>query len=100
MGNDERYVVLQWFAWQAKHPREMDDPQVVWEAAWRLAAWHALRNNTDLGLGFAIQNLRRDVRELAETIERLERIAAAHRDAEIDAEIEAQSYYWHSDVQP
>jgi hypothetical protein len=92
-------IAQEFRSWARKQRRPDDDPE-PFEAGWQLGAWHALRNNTDLGLGFAIQNLRRDVRALTETIERLERIAAQNRDAEIDAELEAQSAYWHSEEVP
>src|SRR5215831_4469418 len=96
---DERFITRQWDTWQAQHARAAEDPPVAFEAGWQLGAWYALRNNTDLGLGFAIQNLRRDVRALSETVERLERIADQHRDSEYDAELEAQSAYWHTEVE-
>ena len=94
----EDFLRVEWFTWQQKFPERAKNPQTAFEAGAQLGAWRALKSNTDLGLGFAIQNLRRDVRALGETLERLERLAEQNREHEIDAELEAQSAYWHTEV--
>ncbi len=84
-------IARRFHRWRREHA---DEPELeVWFAAWRMAQWQTLRGSTDLGLGVAIQ-------QMSDMLARLERMAKELREAEIDAEIEAQSVYWRTGELP